>query len=286
MINSNNQNQPFSLSQLYQFDNENINRLFSSEEENESIISDNIDVIPRQYNILSITSNSNIEEDISLNFFFRNNISEDSTEKDQINFIVIKGTKRGRKNYKKNLDEKKKIHDKNSSDNLLRKIQNHYLTFIISFMNEIFQSFNIKPKLRGLDYKFKSNVNKQNVNYLKNSNIRDIICHEISNKYKRKRDINNESICKNIKNIVLEKILSENYLILFRKFYYNESNIINLKDYGLDKDIILSDKVKLFKDFQEINSNNEYRINIVKCVKKHFFTSLFNVEKKKEHMHV
>ena len=267
-----------------------------SNEEKIDFISDNTpksthDLIDRQSNIISFTGEKNKGEDI-FNIFIDNKESVDTTETDKKKIYYIspqkkqfivnkksmkKGSKRGRKSHKKNIDGKKKSHDKNSPDNLLRKIQIHYLTFIISFMNEIFQFFNIKQRLRNLDYKFKSNVNKKNVEYLKTANIRDIICHEISAKYKRKKDINNKSICDKIENKVLEKILAENYLILFRKFYYNECNIINLKEYGLDKNIILSDKVKLFKDFRE---NNEYKIKIDEFVIKHFFNPKFNVKKK------
>ena len=291
------QDDTFSLSQ---FINENQLSQFSIEEEND-FISGNTpksthDLIDRQSNIISFTGEKSKGEDI-FNIFIDNKESVDTTETDKKKIYYIspqkkqfivnkksmkKGSKRGRKSHKKNIDAKKKSHDKNSPDNLLRKIQIHYLTFIISFMNEIFQFFNIKQRLRNLDYKFKSNVNKKNVEYLKTANIRDIICHEISAKYKRKKDINNKSVCDKIDNKVLEKILAENYLILFRKFYYNECNIINLKEYGLDKNIILSDKVKLFKDFRE---NNEYRIKIDEFVIKHFFSPKFNVKKKlKKHI--
>ena len=295
MIYSNYQNDHFSLSE---FDNELKFNQFSTEEEIE--VSNDNTPKSRQLDILSFMSKKNIEEDISfkLNENNENNLRDDTTYKDKMKMYYIsiykkdfivkkestkKGSKRGRPNQKNNANGK--IHDKNSTDNLLSKIQNHYITFIISFMNEIFQFFNIKQRLRNLDYKFKSNVNKKNVEYLKTANIRDIICHEISAKYKRKKDINNKSICDKIENKVLEKILEENYLILFRKFYYNECNIINLKEYGLDKDIILSDKVKLFKNWREINSNKEYRINIDKFIIKHFFSPKFNVKKKlKKHI--
>ena len=292
MIYSNYQNEYFSLSK---FNSEDKLRQFSTEEENE-LISDNTS-ISRQLNIISFMTKKNIEEDISFKFNENNanNIRDDTTDKENMKMYYIsiykkkfivekestkKGSKRGRKNQKNNVNGKNKTHDKNSSDNLLSKIQNHYLNFIISFMNEIFKFFNIRQQLKGLDHKFKSNVSKKHVEYLKTTNIRDIICHEISTKYKIKRDINNKSICDKIKNKVLNTILSENYLKLFRKVYYNKSNIINLKEYGLDKDIILSDKVKLFKNWREMNSNNEYRINIDQFVIKHFFPLIFNVKKK------
>ena len=292
MFYSNIQNEP--LSSLFQFNDENKYSQFSNEEENE-LISDNISTSKdnpynlSQLNMPSFMSNKYTEEDISLEIFNENNLREEITEKDKMkmyynsiikkNFTVkkpkqlINHLKRGRKKQK--INENEKYHDKRAEDNLLRKIQVHFLTFIISFMNELFEIFKIKQKLGNLNYEFKSNVNKTHIKYLQNTNIREIICHEINKKYKER--IDNASICDKIDNEVIKKIFSENYLKLFRKVYNNKSNIINLKEYGLDEDIILSDKVKLFKDLS--NSNKDLENNLLQCAKKNFF-KIFNIKKK------
>ena len=59
--------------------------------------------------------------------------------------------KRGKPKEKINID---KIHDKNTSDNLLRKIQVHYLSFIINYINEILINLNYKQRFLHLVYKF------------------------------------------------------------------------------------------------------------------------------------
>ena len=68
----------------------------------------------------------------------------------------------------------------------------------------------------------------------------------------------NKIICDEIKkNPILNKILSENYLIFFKKFYYNSGIFINLKDYDLNKDIILT---KQAKNFRHLLKENEGKV--------------------------
>ena len=182
--------------------------------------------------------------------------------------------KRGRK---RNKNDKKKTHDKNSSDNLLRKIQVHYLTFIISFINEILQNLDIKLKFNQIDYKFKMNISNKYLESLKSKTIGQIICNKISPKYKYKED--NALIYEKIEDTLIKRVLSENYLTLFRNIYYNSCYKINLREYGLDKTIILSKQVKMFKDLvKKFDSKNENKIIINKIIKKNFFTSTLNIK--------
>ena len=101
-------------------------------------------------------------------------------------FTVRKYKKRGRQT---NLNEGNKNHDRFTSDNILRKIQVHYITFIIFFLNDILSSFGITEKILKLDYKIIKDVKKQKLTELKNKNIGEIISNKISSKYK-KRDEN------------------------------------------------------------------------------------------------
>ena len=128
-----------------------------------------------------------------------------------------------------------------SEDNISIKIQTHYLNFIIDILNCIFPYLNLNKKLYKLDKEFKINIkqnnSKSNAGPLNKKTIGDIICNKISIKYKSIHDkINaNKKIFEEIKNNpILNKILSENYLIFFKKFYYNTDTYINLKDYGLN----------------------------------------------------
>ena len=63
--------------------------------------------------------------------------SED-TKKEKTKKLLGGGKKR--KDNEKNLI----FHDRNRTDNLLRKIQVHYLSFIVSYVNDILKNLNIK----------------------------------------------------------------------------------------------------------------------------------------------
>ena len=120
-----------------------------------------------------------------------------------------------------------------------------------------------------MNYKFKSNINKNFVDSLKKKTIGDIISTEISVKYKNKdKNINKELYEKIKDNDVLNKIFEENYLKLFRQVYYKSRKKINLKEYGMNKDIILSKNVKmvddLLKNINDLDENKKIKESIIK----------------------
>ena len=168
------------------------------------------------------------------------------------------------------MEKNDKIHDKFSTDNLLRKIQVHYLTFIVNFINIILKKLNYEQRFFKLDYELKKNVNKKNFDSLKNKTIGEILCNKISIKYKKQNVNANFEIYDQIKdNEILKKILSENYIKLFKKIYYKSNKIINLREYGINEQIILTKPVKMFKDLlndnEALDKNKEYQKNIIEC---------------------
>jgi hypothetical protein len=171
-----------------------------------------------------------------------------------------------------NSNESNKKHDKNSDDNLLRKIHLHFFDFIVLFMNNILQIFKFKQEFLLLDPKYKENVNHKFVNDLKQSQIKEIIVQKIRKKYKKKPLNTNEEIYKKIKdNEIIDKILSINILDLFKLYYISNKNI-NLERFGINKSFTLSDKVKMFKDLLIKNkSKGELHIkNIQRCAVKNY----------------
>ena len=62
--------------------------------------------------------------------------------------------KRGRKMEFNEKNNNRKTHDKFNSDNLRRKIHVHFITFIISFFNEILSYLGFEEKFSKLDYKY------------------------------------------------------------------------------------------------------------------------------------
>jgi hypothetical protein len=192
------------------------------------------------------------------------------------NSLLTKKRGRGNKNSLNSTSSEndKKIHDKFSTDNLLRKIQIHYLSFIISFINDILKYLNYNQRFLKLDYRFKKNVNKNFVESLRQKTIGEIICNDVSIKYRRQHKDANKKIYEEIKNDrILNNILSENYLKFFKKIYYKINRIINLKEYGLDKDIVLSENVKSFKYLLEPYDSieeKEYKKNIIECAMQNY----------------
>lgn len=181
-----------------------------------------------------------------------------------------------RKRGKTKKSNNNKTHYPDAPDNLLRKINVHYLNFLVSFINEVLHAYNYKYKFLKLNYNFKKNVNKNIVEKMKKETIGDIIRQKISSRYKKHFDLNyNENILKEIKKKEeLNKIFSDNYLNIFTKIYLKSNKIINLKEYGIDKVISLPDKVKMYKDLLlktgEKELKKRYIKNINQCIKQNF----------------
>ena len=154
------------------------------------------------------------------------------------------------------------------------KPQIHFLNFVIALLNCIMSHFNYNKKLYKIDRKVKISMAKKNFEFLKCMTIGDIISAKISRKYISIKDNANKNTCEELKDIpVLNKILSENYLVFFKKFYYNSDTSINLKDYGLDKDIIFTKNVKNFKQFLKDNKNRGDQY--IKAIKRHILKRYF-----------
>jgi hypothetical protein len=196
-----------------------------------------------------------------------------SSVNDSIEFEFSLKKKRGRKINNDSNQKNSKIHDKFSSDNLLRKIQVHYLSFIRNFLNDILKYLNYKERFFKLDYKFTKIVNKKFVKELKIKTIGEIIRNIISDKYRKYESNKNKEIYEIVKkNEVLNNILSENYLKLFKKVYFKSKKKLNLKEYGLDIDIILSKDVKMYEDLlkKDKDGNKEYEKELNKCAIRNF----------------
>lgn len=210
--------------------------------------------------------------------------NNDNKSTDEVENKFIKN-KRGRKNSSK-CDNKRQKHDKFSKDNIKRKIQVHYLKFLLNLINLIIKetayecndSENIK--FYPIKYEFKKNVNKKSFDSLKKKTIGEIFIDNISPKFKN-INLNKSVYNKIIENPIMKKILDEKYLEFFNVFYYN-LNEINLSKYcDKDKNIILSQNIGFYKDLIKLNKTNiedediKYRKKIEKCIK----TDFLNINK-------
>ena len=163
-------------------------------------------------------------------------------------------TKRGRKEKKCN----KKIHQAYDDDNILRKIQVHFLTFITNYVNDIIRTFGNNKKVpyfRNIDYEIKKTVNHKYVEKLKSLCIGELLQLRVSPKMKN----HDESVNKDIYQTVITSFpfmygfLQRSYLSLFKEYFYNKNKIFFVNG----KLISLSIKTRTFNDL--INKNYAYR---------------------------
>ena len=230
----------------------------------------------------------------NMNFIFNNENSfefrkDETQEKEKeknvlqnntINYPQKKLSGRKRKNQ---IDNKGKIHNKTQNDNILRKINVHFLNFIIDFINEVLckcnlKTKNINDKFYEINGKYKKIINKTNFNSISNQTISQILTLENNNKYINKnqnRELFNK--IKNNNNEILNKTLSKKYIDIFKEvFYINKKDIIYE---GLELNL-----PKTFDDFLlnvKANEDNLYKIRIEQVIKKYYFQQKFNVKKTK-----
>ena len=102
------------------------------------------------------------------------------------------------------MDSNRKIHRASDDDNILRKIQVHFLFFIVNYTNDVITAFTQDKKVplfKNLDYKIKKVVNHKSVENLKTKTIGEILQTRVSPKIK----VNHENANKNTYNIILQK---------------------------------------------------------------------------------
>ena len=260
------------------------------------MIFDNIN-IPEENNmsIDIITYNSNNEYNILFNNCPENNsVVNESKIVDKFiipnNLIIssqpfkkesLKSGNLGRKTKRMKYEEKeKKYHNRESQDNMLRKINGHYISFIIGFVNTILDILEFKEQFKLINYKYKLKINKKYFSYLKNRNIGEILNQDISPKLRNQPIDHNKIIFEKLKdNPIMKKLFSQNYLYLFKSIYYKSKRNVNLNNYGLNVNILLPTKIKMYRDLLEKGDNNEspeYLRKLNKFVKNKFLYKINN----------
>jgi hypothetical protein len=160
-----------------------------------------------------------------LQIFSINNLAENNHASNRYfpSFIIEKQKKRGRQT--KNM--KKPQHLKTDSDNLQRKIQIHFFTFIVNLSNDAIKtvfgsktSYNFKQ----IDYKCKILISHHDVNNLHKLAIKDILKMKISPKIKNYSEYINKDTLNIVCNLstLLEDFFDIKYLDFFNDFYFNK----------------------------------------------------------------
>lgn len=213
------------------------NMIIINETDNLNNINNNI--IPEinassKRNIFKSTIYSEIEE--------THNGNENATQKN----------KRGRKPL--NEIRTKRVHDASDYDNILRKIQVHFLTFIICFINDLIDAFipdNKELKFKTLSYDLKRTVSHSYVEELKNKTIGEILQFKASPKNKNFAGSINQEIYQKVLALKpnLTKFFNMSYPEFFNDYYYKSQKNFHFE--GID--VKISKKTKFFVDLLQKN---------------------------------
>ena len=205
------------------------------------------------------------------------NISKFNDNNNIINDINLEKKRRGRK--PKYQISKKKVHDKYDYDNILRKIQVHFLTFVVFFCNDLIETFlpNKKElKFKNLNYKLKKTVNHSYVENLKQKKIGEILQFEVSSKIRKFNNSINQEIYKKVCELspLLNNFFNMSYLELFNKYYFKSKTFIFVEG----KNVKISQRTKFFSDL--LDKNNEGAEKIQEIAIHNFIESENNNENK------
>jgi hypothetical protein len=157
------------------------------------------------------------------------------------------------------------------------------MTFMIKLINEIldFLKYDKRDRFRDIQHSIKKDIKKEHFNQLKGQKLYEVITKKVSVKNRKNNydEFFNLNLYKKLENDELIKnILNENYLNLFRKIYYKSERNLNLKEYGKDVDISLSEEIKMYKDIKV--TDKEYINSLDKYVNKMYFSkNKFKIEK-------
>ena len=181
--------------------------------------------------------------------------------------------KRGRRSLKVNLSH---VHSALDDDNILRKIQVHFLTFLVSFTNDyinaLFPNMDKKNLLyfRHIDYKLKKTINHNSIEKIKKLKIGEILQRDASPKNKTCGSNINKIIynklcekCPNLKYNYFNKIFKE----FFIEYYYNKNERFILIN-GVK--VILSNKTNTFNNL--IQKNIQFNLKF-RQIASYFYTN-------------
>ena len=138
-----------------------------------------------------------------------------------------------RKGRKKNDDISQRSHNKNSSDNIIKKIKSKCFENILQFINNILNKINNnigenKKILKDIDYKYINKLKKEFDLKLLNTSIKDLLSFEVSGKFHCDNNFNKK---------LIEELMETKYDNKFLMFALNMTFREWLDLFTLKKDI-------------------------------------------------
>ena len=209
--------------------------------------------------------------------------SDNSNE--NLNYDVIRKISKNKKRGRKAKKESKRQHNALDQDNIIRKIQVHFLSFIIYFCNDLIQALipnNKDLSFKNIQYELKKTVNHAYIENLKSKKIGDILQLTASPKNKKfNGNINKltyDKIC--IINPFLKNFFEISYLDMFNSYYCQNEREIVIEGYKIK----LSQRTRLFIDLISKNKNSEGKIREIAeqyfINKKQNLNPIFVIDKK------
>ena len=184
------------------------------------------------------------------------------------NYNNINKKKDKKKRGRKSLKLGKKQHSAFDQDNIIRKIQVHFLSFIIDFTNDIIHTVFKENKniyFKSINYEFKKTVNHSYIQKLYAKTIGDIVQVKASSKNKKSDENINKIVHDKLCNIdIFKKLFVISYLEMFNKYYYQNKREIDFFGYKVN----LSQRTKLYMDL--LKKNKESAENIKKIAEEYF----------------
>ena len=240
-------NQPLKYFEIKNKPNPNsIGKLFNVEQDLSSISSLNESIKDKSKKLTSL-------------FIVKENLNTEVSKEEKENKLqaIMTTKKRGRKQINNN----KKTHTASDDDNIHRKIQVHFISFLTNFINDIIRGL-LKskkvPLFKNIDYQLKKTVNQKYFQILKSQKIADLLQMRPSPKMKiHDNNVNKliyDEVCKLCP--FMKDFLQQDFISLFKEYYYNKSKIFIVN--GVE--IKLSERTRNFTDL--INKNYAYKEKI------------------------
>ena len=240
-------------------------KIFGITTNKSKLIKKNISKITNTSESINSNKNSNENKDITsqiitskkFEIFKTNNLDEN----DNLSYDEIKKLPKNKKRGRKALKEGKRQHNALDQDNIIRKIQVHFLSFIIYFCNDLIQAFLPTYKdlcFKNIQYELKKTVNHAYIENLKSKNIGDILQLTASPKNKKFSGNINQITYNKICNLnpFLKEFFKMSYLDMFNNYYCQNLREI---DIGGCK-VKLSQRTRLFIDLISKNISSAEKI--------------------------
>ena len=235
-------------------------------------------------------SSDNSSQSLNLNLrppeIYRGIIAGNSSEVNSPYFIISRQKEQSEQEKKRRGKQvelnakrsKKEMHSSISEDNILTKIQTHFLNFIIFFLNDCVYNYykNRKIKFIKFAHEIKAKVSSKYLNKMKNSTIYDLLTEiEISSKFKRHNKNNNEKNAKILNKIPwFKKIFELKFLDLFQ-YYHNENKQLN-KIFLFEREITLTNDTKSY--YFLLEKNMTIKKEIIEITKYNYLSKINSIE--------